>query len=183
MHLYKYYLKKAPPDEDIVYSVTDQYPLYGFTVEKKIAKRFEEERNMDKFISKVTTVDKEEYVNFANANRMRLMKLRKLNTNEKESKTGVASIVMTDMESQSCETDAMYIALYSEDFWISGSFYPPEVYKNKIQKALDFIDYCILYKMNRGTTVEERMDAASSYSMQRIDEYNYFIDQYIDTFL
>lgn len=175
-------MKTDPDEDDGECSISDRYPLYAITGEKELAKRFEQERNMHKFKKIVSKITKEEYVDYTNLNRMRLLKLRTLDTNMKESKTGTVSIVMTENEYQNCDPEMMYIALFNEDFW-RGSLYPPEVYNKKIRKALEFIDYNVLYKVNKGGSIEEQLEAGREFDMPRIDTYNYFIETYIDTFL
>lgn len=180
MRLYKYFLKNLPPEEeDVEYTISDQYPLYAFTVDKKLAKRFEKERNMDKFIKIVSKVSREKYIEYGETNRNHDLSLYKLATTHKESESGVATLVMTLIEYQCVDPDVVSVALYDNDFWCSKYHYPPYVYKTKIQKALDFIDYSKIYKIYFNP--DENVD--SEIEVRKIDQYNYFLDKFKDIFL
>lgn len=75
MKLYKFY--KNPSDDVLEnardLSIQDKYPLYAFTNDKKLAKKFMQTRNMKKFIKRVSDIDKNEYVEFANNNRGQML--------------------------------------------------------------------------------------------------------------
>lgn len=68
--VYRFYSK---PNENLVevnddLDIEDLYPLYAITDKKEYAKRFMEERDMDKFIMRKSKMEKEEYVTYANMN-------------------------------------------------------------------------------------------------------------------
>ena len=180
MRLYKYFLKNLPPeDDDVEYTLSDQYPLYAFTADKKLAKRFEKERNMDKFIKIVSKVSREKYIEYGETNRNHDLSLYKLATSRKESESGVATLVMTLIEYQCVDPELASVALYDDNFWCSEYHCPPYVYKTKIQKALDFIDYSKIYKIYFNP--DENVDA--DFDVKKIDQYNYFLDKFQDIFL
>lgn len=67
--VYRFYSK---PHEDLIaenddLDIEDLYPLYAITDSKEYAKRFMEERNMDRFILRKSKMEKEEYVKYANS--------------------------------------------------------------------------------------------------------------------
>lgn len=179
MHLYRYFLKCSPPEnDDFEYSLNDQYPLYGFTCDKKIAKRFEKERNMKKFIRRESNVTKEEYVEYANRNRLNELRLKTLQTSLKESENGQVKIVMSLSEYEACDLELVMVVPYEETFWTGEAHYPPYVYRKSIREALEFIDYVNIY--DAYFSEEEN----SGYiDFRGIDLYNYFLELSGDTFL
>lgn len=63
MKIYRFYII---PEED---NNRRDYELYAVTNHKEYAEEFEATRNMKKFIKRVTSEDKETYIQFANENR------------------------------------------------------------------------------------------------------------------
>lgn len=75
MKLYKFYQVHSKEElrsiQDL--SLEDKYILYAFTNDKKIRKVFKETRNMKKFLEIVTPITKEEWEEFANQERGKLL--------------------------------------------------------------------------------------------------------------
>lgn len=68
--VYRFYTK---PSDDVLenssdLNVTDKYPLYAFTNDKKLYKEFIKTRNMDRFVLIKSHMEKNEYVKFINSN-------------------------------------------------------------------------------------------------------------------
>ena len=152
-------------------------------MDKKLAKRFEKERNMDKFIRIVSDVDKSEYKEFADMNRLQLLKLSKLDTSRRESKSSHVNVVMTYSEYSACDVDLVYVAPYDESFWTGEAHYPPYVYNNKIQRALQFIDYSDIYYAYYPDDIPDNSDIEGYVNVRPVDMFNYFLTMYEDTFL
>lgn len=77
--------------------------LYAFTPEKKIAKVFEETRNLDLFIKKIIYMDKEDYSSFFNRNSQYVLEYHifthKIINEENRFSTEPVSILCTTKES------------------------------------------------------------------------------------
>lgn len=129
---------------------TDIYPLYAITNNKEYAKRFQEERNMDKFILIKKKDDRESCVDFMNRRRLLVLELHEYryypHIEDNDPDSNVIKILSTGMEKQrvdSC-TDSVMI-----DFPIGVSFSTnPFVFKDKYLSALRTLEYDTLYKLS-----------------------------------
>jgi hypothetical protein len=82
MKLYKFFKIPEKNERDDT-DIEDKYVLYAITNNKKLAKRFKKERNMNKFIIKVhEDITKEEYSEICNSsnNRSAVLELHDLLT-------------------------------------------------------------------------------------------------------
>ena len=123
MKVWRFYLKKAElakktqneiwinqsmlPSQN---KLNKKYPLYAITSDKKKAKKFMEQRDMDVFIMQVSDVSKDEWSKFANQNRGCVLDHEKLHT-----KTGKVNKDGTD------ETMKVRILMpYSEKIYLDS---------------------------------------------------------------
>ena len=140
---------------------------------------------MNKFLRFKSKITKEEYKEYADRNRMQELRLSKLATNTDESETGFVHIVMTYAEYQSSDLDMVYIAPYDESFWTGEAHFPPWVYTEEMQKALDVVDYSSIYYAYYPSDLSEEwwMTVNGYVNYKPIDAFNYFLEMYSDTFL
>lgn len=137
---------------------------------------------MNKFLRFKSKITKEEYKEYVDRNRMQELRLSKLETSTDESETGFVNIAMTYAEYSACDLDMVYIAPYDESFWTGEAHFPPWVYNEEMQKALDEVDYSsIYYAYYPSDDSEETVNGYVNY--KPIDAFNYFLEMYSDTFL
>lgn len=192
MKVWRFY-KKPETDIDKIpdsVSIIDKYPLYAITCEKKLAKRFMKERNMDKFILRTDNdAEKEEYSYFANSHRSTVLELHKLDTVDVNDKVISVEVLMTMNEYQYVE-ETMNVPLFDESWW-----YPmpmPNIFNKDIRKALRKLGYTQAYKLYLGTAeygkkplipelINEEDDDYSAPPWM-VDQLSYFISIFSDLF-
>jgi hypothetical protein len=192
MKLFKFY---KIPSEDVDTNgmhITDKYPLYAFTNDKNLAKKFEKERRKDLFIKIVDKgLSREEYAQFAINNRGSDLKIQKLvtssnkNTNKQVIKK--IPILLTQNEYVSCNEPMLLIM--DESWWIDVTecvLANPYVFNNEIREALRILQYNVSFKVNNQDIrlmdiIDEEDDDYSAPEIE-IDEVEIFIKLYGDTF-
>jgi hypothetical protein len=188
MQLWRFFKKPSIDADDVptVLTITDRYPLYAITCDKKLAKRFQRERNSDKFIIKKTKVDKAEYAEYAMRNRSCVLCIQKLTTvknkNTKDQEILDVEVLLTTAEYQICKEPMILIG---DDSWWTNTAYEvpnPYIFNTEVTKALRYFDYIMLYKLFVESA--EMMEQDDDYSVPQwyIDELAYFVDIYQDTF-
>lgn len=130
-------------------AIDDLYPLYAFTVEKSLAKRFMKERDMNKFIVRKSKVTKEEYSEYGMRNRSQLLILMKLQTfmnkYTDEERQERIEVLLTQSEYQfSVE---LFNSIADENWWINNQFCCPIIFNQDIINALKEIDFILTYKI------------------------------------
>lgn len=182
--VYRFYQKYSDVilDANDDLDIRDKYPLYALTNDKKLAKEFIRERDMDKFILRKSKMDNDEYVSFANQNSSSVLSsydyvsydkddsfkerdIRIVSTwNEKEIVMGVIEESVASMES------VKYISF-------------PFMFSEKYYKALDDLCYVSFWKLNGNVSnymeymTEEEIESTDDYSFPelRFDEVSVFI--------
>ena len=79
-------------------TIKGKYPLYGFTVEKKLMKKFLNQRNRDRFILKSKEIDSDDYSMYLNRYRNQSLKLEKLLTRTDDKEIKYIPMVITEYE-------------------------------------------------------------------------------------
>lgn len=147
--------EKEEISESLLLRIDDIYPLYAITNNKKYAKRFERERDMNQFLKVITDdVDKTEWEEYGNKNRNSVLEIAKLITrcidkNGKESpvKSMYVEVLITFWE-KSTVSDDMNYTCDDDYFWRKQE--SPYLYKNKYVEAfrkLQYIKYYNLYNI------------------------------------
>jgi hypothetical protein len=181
MKLYRYYFLPSKDDSERKYS------LYAITNKKKLAKEFENTRNMSRFMKKVSEVDNEEYVNFANEHREMVLQQESLTT-RKTYDNGLightdVNVTCTFGEYQIIKDCAEESATSSrEEYWAMAR--PFSIYSKKIKAALKILEYPVCYKFYR-VEYDPKFDSIEDdYSAPDfwIDELGAFIFLNRDTF-
>lgn len=185
MHLWRYIKKPTDVElkEDDFPSIS-KYNLYALTVDKELAKRFEKERDMNRFIKRVTKVSKEEYAEFANSHRGKVLTLQKIRTVENKNTNSQrifnVELLVTQDEYQFAKEPQ--IPINYEGWWTSLDTFKL-LFNKKIMKALEYLDFIDGYKlfdMGEQMTYEESL--YNKLSEWKYDELAYFITLYGDTF-
>ena len=135
----------------------DDVELYAYTDDKKIAKRFREERDMNKFIYKV------HYCNNSDIRRLHdeypscNLAIAEGSTKKRGqgSKEMKISLVMTDNEYHSIISE--YDSLINLDFQTFAR-YSPLIFKKEIKHALNYIDYYHWYELFEAGESDVGMD-------------------------
>lgn len=183
MKVWRYYFK---PDEN---DSNKRYDLYAITNDKSLAKQFEKERNMDKFIKRCTNEDRETYADVANDNRASVLNVRSFVTRTVLPNGTIqhtdADILCTDYEYQTIK-DGAETASYvtTEDYWWHASKHSYMAFKNKIINALRLLEYVAhykLYNLSFDVAIDPDDDDYSAPDLW-IDEVGVFISTFKDTF-
>lgn len=186
MQVWRFYKKPEVDLESIPdsVSITDKYPLYAVTCEKKLAKRFMMERDMDKFIVRTDDdAEKEEYSQFANMNRSTVLDIYKLETSNKDNEVITVDVLMTFNEYQYVK-ETMCVPLFDENWWYTMP--NPNLFNKSIKKSLRKLGYIQAFKLyNSGTNeygatrtdflLDEEDDDFSAPPWM-VDELSYFIN-------
>lgn len=192
MYIWRFF-KKPQIDRDELperIAIDDLYPLYAFTVEKSLAKRFMKERDMNKFIVRKSKVTKEEYSEYGMRYRSQLLILMKLQTfmnkyTDEEREDNV-EVLLTQSEYQfSVE---LFNSIADENWWINNQYCCPLIFNQDIIDALKEIDFVLSYKIfsidsNSAERVANFCDI-DDYSGPdwEIDQLAYFISLFGDSF-
>jgi hypothetical protein len=150
--------------------------LYGFTNNKGILRKFLDERNPDVFKVKKLDMLPSEFEDFSREFRGASIELKNLLTRD-DNKLGHSEVTMalTDYEYQVVSDDDMIDFLIMDDAkWITSV--NPKRYNEKIQKALETLQYTSVYKLVKNTDDED-------YSAPDIliDELSMFITNFSGT--
>ena len=150
MKVYKFfkvsdeYVKDLPGYDS--WDIQSKYPLYAFTNNKSLAKRFEKERKKNLFIKVINNMSREEYANFAMNNRGNDLKIQRLfsvtNKDTKKQKIIQIEVLLTQNEYVNCNEP--FSPVYDEGWWgyILSAFYTdPYVFNKDIRQALRILDY------------------------------------------
>ena len=179
MRVWRFYFKQERADNK------NKYDLYAVTNNKKYAKKFMSERNMNLFIVKSSKVTKEEFLKFANDNRGALLDYYELVTksidnNHKYTHTKV-KVLATEYEWQSCDSDTVLNDILIDNDWSGAISY--KVYKDKIIKSLRVLEYVSSYKLyNYTSTLIDPVDDDYSAPDMWVDELGTFLRIFGSTF-
>ena len=181
MKVWKFYLI---PEKD---NQNKRYDLYAITNNKKYAKRFKEERNMDMFIERCTDEDKSDYIKFINDNRHCALIIKELMTRDvyKNGYIGTkkVEVLLTIYEHENCDTENIVIDTMEDGMW--NSAIPYRVYKKKLLNSLRLLDYVSnykLYSLDFNNMVIDPEDDDYSAPDIYIDELGLFIRYFGRTF-
>lgn len=177
MKIWRFYKKPDGKDD-----TDQQYDLYALTNDPKIAKRFMSERDMNKFITKVTKEDNETYVKLANDNLSLVLSPYKFAT-KKLNGSGLYTIerieiLATDYEHESCDSE--YVSASFDQFINECPDY--RIFKRKIVDALRTLEYVSQYKIYNMHATIDCLDDDFSAPDLAIDEVGAFINIYGDLF-
>ena len=157
MKVYKFF--KIPNDnDDRDMYLEDKYVLYAITNNKEYAKRFKEDRNMDKFIYQVNKgVTKEEYAQMCNENRGSVLMIHSVDTvmDKPRVRKNIVEkkVLITYWEKQLIEEPML--PFENEEFW--RHMPPPHIFKDKYVKALKKIEYITYYKLMNAPYMSHNM--------------------------
>lgn len=194
MKVYKFfrisdeYIQNLPGYDS--WNIQSKYPLYAFTNNKSLAKRFEKERKKNLFIKVINNMSREEYANFAMNNRGNDLKIQRLlsvtDKDTKKQKIIQIEVLLTQNEYVNCNEP--FSPVYDEGWWgyILSTFYTdPYVFNEDLRQALRILDYTITYKLHRDSSsfdfIEEEDDDYEAPDWLN-DELQYFVEMYQDTF-
>lgn len=171
MKIWKFYKKPANNDDTTQRSLSDKYPLYALTNDKKKMKKFLELRDEDKFIILTDNIDSEDYTLLANTHRSTVLDFYRLTT-VKKNKIIKIDLVMTSLEYN--ETVESGISLL-DAFVNWTSIDTPKIVKTKYFNILNDIGYVDIYDMYNDRELD-----MGSYSTPyiRFDELNIFLHLY-----
>lgn len=182
MRCYRFYKKPTLSKEETPerVSLSDKYPLYGLTCKKKIAKRFMEERDMDKFIIRKSNVDRETYSELANRNRSAVLEefdlLTCVNKYKQNQSMEKVNLILTYGEIQTIDEPQLYIL--DESWWNTYYMNSPFIFKEEYVKALQKIDFIDFYKLF--STDPNLYGVYDDYSVPNyyVDELSFFLAIY-----
>lgn len=181
MKVWRFYLK---PDEKIG---KRKYDLYATTGNKKHAKKFMKERNMDKFIVRCSDEDREDFIKFVNDNRSILLDYHTYDTRTLDEKNKYRAIeveiLSTDYESQCCDSDVVMTDILSDGDWEIAP--PYNIFKNKIidsLRTLEYVNSYKIYRMNYNDTVIDPDDDDYEAPNLWVDEFGIFLRTFGYTF-
>jgi len=189
--LYKYF--KVPPEGACdEFEIKDRYPLYAITPDKDLARDFESQRDMTKFV-RIKEKFPEDYVmNFINNHVAQELQYRDIahydrTPNEEgyhESTEYPILTTWTEMDMvDMCVNDAILQDLFDEEMCKSN----PLIFSDKYIKALNLLGYLFFYStinVNMEKKMEECMEEFGDLSTPEfwIDPLNTFLYLYGDTF-
>jgi len=179
MKIYRFYII---PEED---NNRRDYELYAVTNHKEYAEEFEATRNMKKFIKRVTSEDKETYIQFANENRGSVLTHHKCTTRDAYDNglIGIKDVEILCTENEYIQfKDQAEATSYctTEEYW---SIAPPyKIYKSKLKAALRKLEYISNYKFYRLEADIDPSDDDYSAPGISIDELGAFIALFKRTF-
>ena len=181
MKVWRYYKK---PEKD---SSDKQYDLYAITNKKEHAKKFEKERNMDKFIKRCTDEDRSTFVDLVNDNRALFLSMNKFTTGTVLPNGNIKAIdvelLTTDFEMHTVKDEYESSSIITrEEYWLSSFDY--RIYKNKLIEALRLLEYISHYKLylNVNIPIDPDDDDYSAPDIW-IDEVGVFIRIFKDTLI
>ena len=121
----------------------DHWTLYAITNEKKYAKQFKEERDMNKFKIKKMEDDHESWKELAREAGDAVLGIHYLQTRTKTVNSTYSTeevpVLCTMYESQAADADFAELDAMTEGFWVSAPKTP--IFKKNILKALCVLEY------------------------------------------
>ena len=175
----------SPHDNDIVPNMAMSEKgstLYALTNNKKFAKQFMRERNMDKFRLKKMEISEEDWDNMSKIEGDHILDLRYLTTRLYKGDdlplTQFDILVLCTMyEYQESDSDFAQLYETSEDFWTSCP--NPRIFNKKMQKALSVLQYKAWFDI-----VNISIDAPIEYDAPNttVDEFGIFVSLFYRTF-
>lgn len=190
MKVYEFFKIPDKDDKDEI-DLECKYVLYAITNNKEYAKRFKEDRNMDKFIYKVHEgIDKEEYAELCNNERGAVLGFYPLMTvfNDKHTRKNATEkkVLMTYWEKQL--TEELNTILDDEVFWNSMPY--PLIFKSKYVTMLNKFQYISYYKIMTCMYLPDKLaeklaKISDDYSSPNFthDELSLFINAIKDTLI
>ena len=126
----------------------DKFPLYAFTNNKEYYKKFEEMRDMDKFIVQKSKVTHDEFVEFANSNSSCILNYydftHKIGYNERGPKVEEIQVLCTWTEKE--YVDATVDDVFT-DMNMTNSISCPFILADKYLDALDKLAYVGFWRL------------------------------------
>lgn len=184
MYIWRFIKKPDELNDDNVPAMI-KYNIYAITSSKKLAKRFQEERNMSQFIIRKSKVSKEEYAEYAMAHRGKVLTLQSLltadNKNKKNQHKERIEVLLTQDEYVNCTNPSLEIE--DEGWWINyADFLSPYRFNDKIVDSLRYLDYNMLYKLMVSPPCIADEDDDYEAPDWLHDELQFFITVYGNTF-
>lgn len=175
MKVWKYYLV---PNKD---SAKREYELYAFTNKKEYANKFEEDRDMKKFVkADVIDIDKEDYLDFANSNKDQLLDYYKYETKfVDENNTfdiGVVTVLSTYSEYAGCSREAVEDMLFDVSLFETIPDY--RMFTKDIKKSLRTLEFISMYKIMKNNPIMDDVDDDFAAPDVVPDEFKIFISLY-----
>ena len=132
MKIYAYYLLEM-----------DMQPLYAFAKEKEIAKRFEESRNMNKFLKKELSLNKDDYYQFCDTFKSHQLTVATFTTKDPSRPTTKREIKVV------CTWDEEKTSIIKQDeayqLFFSKNLLPPKIFTGEVQDTLCALGYHSIY--------------------------------------
>lgn len=179
--MYRFYKKPSKDDADEYnFSVEDRYPLYALTTDKFMCKKFKKERDMNKFIYRKDSVSREEYAEYANKNRGKVLTLQTLTTavNKNTNDQIIKNVLVLLTQDEYTTTKEFIIPIEDEGWWMNTtSLIDINAISSKLYKSLEFVDFILMHKLFSGVDIED-----DDYYSWAKDELTFFVDVYGDTF-
>lgn len=202
MKVWKFYKNLTEEEYEAVQgtdlSLEDKYPLYAFTNKKEYRDMFKSMRKKSRFIEMEAEMTKEEWIDFANNNRINMLDMYSFKEYKKKRKGREPQFKDVQVLSTWAEketTNACLESLCTPDISNGGSMqYPINilVFKDEYIKALMVLGYIDYWKMYYESDVPEEellKDLASigidiDYSAPNViyNEFTGFLNLYGDTF-
>lgn len=196
MKIWKWYKNLTNEEFEASHDIAleDKYPLYAFTTNKKHRDLWREMRKKEAFIEMKSDITKEEYVEFANKNRMQLLEFIKYKKFVRYNSTRQPELIEVELLTTGFERDtatSMYEQMFDQNTggaMLDFSF-PPMILADKYFKALYSLQYFSHWKVysniESAPTEEdiiERMGIELDYSYPEVDadEFSIFVALYSD---
>ena len=147
MKVYRWYSKISDEAREVsrdLLALSDMYPLYALTDDKKLAKQFRAMRDMSKFFECVSKMTKEEYAEFANKNRDKVLEKIEYEHFKKRHPDGTVEMEPVIIISTRYEYEIMDSAKESTlcpDETGMEYFQHPELFKDEYLDALNKLEY------------------------------------------
>lgn len=144
MKVYRFYIIKENERND-----KNSYELYAVTKNKKLAKRFKSERDMNQFFTRDTHMDEDEYAEYINTRLGNVLGIYKLDTNGVDASGNICTkqveVLATDYEHDvSTNTDVLGTFLTDEFF---KGVPKVTVFNEAIQDALLTLEFKCMLKL------------------------------------
>ena len=142
MKIWRFY--KTPKDAKVHIDENDMkqmYPLYAITQSKKLAKKFRDKRNMDKFIEKCSDVDDEISDQFIMANRQRLILEDYFETVVEDSKGNSEPLFIKVVHTENEQEYLTEVTESGQILYMVGKYVPIEIFRDSIQEDLVLLKY------------------------------------------
>lgn len=158
---------------------TDQYDIYAFTDNKKIANNFKKTRNMKKFFCKKKKLDREEYNELIRHYMENELEMFEGTTKGKHYTIETFSLVITRREKRTCQSMGSLILNENLYQYAWGS---PNVFKDKYKNALKHLQY---ESINLYLDLGDEFDGYVEDIVENMfpDDFNILMDQFGPTFI